>query len=79
MKHFYVRKLETLDTMQDRINELRKCIEDLTKAEQGVSVGTTEEMSEMSDALEALEDLVVGLAMAVEPLATVQRQVQTSV
>lgn len=69
MKHFYVRKLETLGIMQDRINELRKCIEDLATAEQGVSVGTIDEMGEMSDALEALEDLVVGLAMAVEPLA----------
>jgi len=69
MKNFYVRKYETLGAMQDRITELRNLLEDLTKAEQGVSIGTVDEVSEMSDALEGLAELVNCLSDAVEPLA----------
>lgn len=69
MKHFYTRKLETLGIMQDRITELRNLLEDLTKAEQGVSIGTVDEVSEMSDLLEGLAEQVNCLSDAVEPLA----------
>lgn len=69
MKHFYVRKYETLGIMQDRITELRNLLEDLTKAEQGASIGTIDEMSEMSDLLEGLAEQVNCLSDAVEPLA----------
>jgi acetyl-CoA carboxylase beta subunit len=69
MKHFYTRKYETLGIMQDRITELRNLLEDLTKAEQGVSIGTIDEVSEMSDLLEGLAEQVNCLSDAVEPLA----------
>ena len=69
MKHFYVRKYETLGIMQDRITELRNLLEDLTQAEQGVSIGTIEEMGEMSNLLEGLAEQVNCLSDAVEPLA----------
>ena len=69
MKHFYTRKLETLGIMQDRITELRNLLEDLTQAEQGVSIGTIDEVSEMSDLLEGLAEQVNCLSDAVEPLA----------
>ena len=69
MKNFYVRKYETLGIMQDRITELRNLLEDLTKAEQGVSIGTVDEVSEMSDLLEGLAEQVNCLSDAVEPLA----------
>lgn len=68
MKHFYTRKYETLGIMQDRITELRNLLEDLTKAEQGVSIGTIDEVSEMSDLLEGLAEHVNCLSDAVEPL-----------
>jgi len=69
MKNFYVRKYETLGIMQTHITELRNLLEDLTKAEQGVSIGTVDEVSEMSDALEGLAEQVNCLSDAVEPLA----------
>ena len=69
MKNFYVRKYETLGIMQERITELRNLLEDLTKAEQGVSIGTVDEVSEMSDLLEGLAEQVNCLSDAVEPLA----------
>ena len=68
MKHFYTRKYETLGIMQDRITELRNLLEDLTQAEQGVSIGTIDEVSEMSDLLEGLAEQVNCLSDAVEPL-----------
>ena len=68
MKHFYTRKYETLGIMQDRITELRNLLEDLTQAEQGVSIGTIDEVSEMSDLLEGLAEQVNCLSDVVEPL-----------
>lgn len=69
MKHFYTRKLETLRSMQARVAALREELAELTQAEEGVAVGTFEEMGDMTDALDNLEEIVDGLAVAVEPLA----------
>ena len=69
MKNFYVRKLETLRSMQARMVALREELNELTQAEEGVAVGTFEEMLDMVDALDNLEEIVYGLAAAVEPLA----------
>ena len=69
MKHFYTRKLETLRSMQARMVALREELAELTQAEEGVAVGTFEEMGDMTDALDNLEEIVDGLAAAVEPLA----------
>ena len=69
MKNFYVRKLETLRSMQARMVALREELNELTQAEEGVAVGTFEEMLDMVDALDNLEEIVYGLAGAVEPLA----------
>ena len=69
MKHFYTRKLEILTSMQAHLDAFRQELDDLAQAEQGISVGTYEELDDMVEALDNLEELVDGLAIAVEPLA----------
>jgi hypothetical protein len=70
---FYSKKLATLQSMQARIAALREELTDLTKAEEGASVGTLEELSDIGDPLDNLEEAVDGLAMAVEPMAFMER------
>ena len=73
MKHFYTRKLETLQSMQARIAALREELIDLTTTEESTSVGTLEELGDIGDSLDNLEEAVDGLVVAVEPMAFMER------
>lgn len=78
MENFYVTKMQRLVAMQGQLAAFRKELEALAKAECDVPVGD-EPLDDISDALSFLEDAVDGLAIAVEPLASAQSRVQTSV
>lgn len=70
---FYSKKLATLQSMQARIAALREELIDLTTAEEGAAVGSLEELSDIGDSLDNLEEAVDGLAVAVEPMAFMER------
>lgn len=78
MENFYVTKMQRLVAMQGQLAAFRKELEALVAGERDVPVGD-EPLGDISDALSFLEDAVDGLAIAVEPLASAQSRVQTSV
>lgn len=70
-KSFYEAKFARLVSMQAHVAAIRNDLMDVLKSEEGASVGSTEELSELIDALDNLEEQVDALAIAVEPLASV--------
>jgi len=78
MENFYTKKMQRLVAMQSQLAAFRKELESLVAAEKEVPVGD-EPLDDIVDTLSLLEDAVDGLAVAVEPLASAQSRVQTSV
>ena len=78
MENFYTKKMQRLVAMQGQLAAFRKELESLVAAEKEVPVGD-EPLDDIIDTLSLLEDAVDGLAVAVEPLASAQSRVQTSV
>ena len=73
MKQVYEAKYEILTEMQASIASLRTKFEELVQPMEGMRIGSAEELSTLSDAIEMLEEEVDAVVMEVEPYVLVNR------
>lgn len=73
MKQVYEAKYEILNEMQAAVASLRTKFEELVQPMEGMRIGSAEELSTLSDAIEMLEEEVDAVVMEVEPYVLVNR------